>query len=157
MLGSMQALYFLVILLVRMWVEISLPRLAKGGTLSSSSWGCELKFKEQGYLTISGERHPPREDVSWNVSSFKLCGGEIVILLVRMWVEIAHAPYCALFIRSSSSWGCELKYVYRAGRAAGNQSSSSWGCELKLPNLLSKLILPCHPPREDVSWNPIKS
>ena len=55
-----------------------------------------------------------------------------VILFVRMWVEMESAERYDRLYRSSSSWGCELKCMY-------------------LPE--DSCILPCHPLREDVSWN----
>ena len=100
-----------VILFVRMWVEIFrfllhldtlcchplredvswniMFRQMKGKySLSSSSWGCELKY----WLSISTYspylRHPLREDVSWNVRGEKGEQCRLVILFVRMWVEM---------------------------------------------------------------------
>ena len=101
---------FIVILFVRMWVEISrfteslkrtcghplredvswntsvcndvLPHF-----LSSSSWGCELKW---AYKTRRKhrDRHPLCEDVSWNDGAVYIEPWEWVILFVRMWVEM---------------------------------------------------------------------
>ena len=80
-------------------------------------------------------------------------------------------------IKSSSSWGCELKWPsVSVGDWWGTRSSSSWGCELKYKSVLhglrqNSVILfvrmwveikiedSCglephsHPLREDVSWN----
>ena len=55
-------------------------------------------------------RHPPREDVSWNKS-----------------VQV----FSVIWIKSSSSWGCELKWLM-------------WDMKKRCFR---------HPPREDVSWN----
>ena len=144
-----------VILFVRMWVEMTLCHLRTGKKhrhplredvswnnfdtmvdgpriLSSSSWGCELKYDIRG----------------------EFLGIPNVILFVRMWVEISQALECLLDSSSSSSWGCELKYFYIPKRndrlqvilfvrmwveivnrsslmTNGWASSSSWGCELK--------------------------
>ena len=58
-----------------------------GQQQSSSSWGCELKcngYEPENYL----DRHPLREDVSWNAKIYKKKFKRPVILFVRMWVEI---------------------------------------------------------------------
>ena len=83
-----------------------------------------------------------------------------VILFVRMWVEIYLLLQLLLFLTSSSSsWGCELKYLIpefvlgydghplREDVSWNNatwcnlswawQSSSSWGCELKWESVWS--------------------
>ena len=77
---------------------------------SSSSWGCELKFHSD-YKSFSGKRHPPREDVSWNVDSSLL-----VCCLLRhppredvSW-NTSLQSFAPVDLSSSSSWGCELKY-----------------------------------------------
>ena len=120
--------------------------------LSSSSWGCELKYctatKKDQALS-----HPPREDVSWNEKDADSTPWDDVILLVRMWVEISIPTRICQSGSSSSSWGCELKYVRERTVRQPWQSSSSWGCELKyaIPHILRKSD--SHPPREDVSWN----
>ena len=99
-----------VILFVRMWVEML--RLAEQNVtgeghplredvswntccvinesviaLSSSSWGCELKYSDKVEI-LKRERHPLREDVSWNTIA---------------------GYYTMGTAGSSSSWGCELK------------------------------------------------
>ena len=100
-----------VILFVRMWVEICMPNVSCPISLSSSSWGCELKYGMAvivNYLVPSSsswgcelkwhcndqvtlfDSHPLREDVSWNIDR--------------------GLPVSALR-ESSSSWGCELKYL----------------------------------------------
>ena len=77
----------------------------------------------------------------------------IVILLVRMWVEISLLSDTRCLLPSSSSWGCELK-CYLCAKEEGNwKSSSSWGCELKWSRRGKSQMLLRHPPREDVSWN----
>ena len=58
------------------------------GTVSSSSWGCELKLSSL-ILIIKRISHPLREDVSWNNSVHNVTSVSCVILFVRMWVEIA--------------------------------------------------------------------
>ena len=75
---------------------------------SSSSWGCELKC--QWLLVVWNQtRHPLREDVSWNTIAGYYTMGTAVILFVRMWVEMLLKITLHWEIRSSSSWGCELK------------------------------------------------
>ena len=124
-------LKILVILFVRMWVEMT--------WMDLSIW--------------SEQRHPLREDVSWNIRRKRSRKNERVILFVRMWVEIRWTLHgrsgsiVILFvrmwvemllkitlhweIRSSSSWGCELKCFCEQWGVKMNESSSSWGCELK--------------------------
>ena len=122
--------------------------------LSSSSWGCELKYflmrqikkelcchppredvswNDTWHRTVIRDvRHPPREDVSWNKVSFKCCQ-----------TVCRHPPhedvswnakqnYTMLDnLKSSSSWGCELKCICIHHLQHKSSSSSSWGCELK--------------------------
>ena len=164
--------------------------------LSSSSWGCELKYLLHK-PNREGAGHPLREDVSWNSACKLLLFSISVILFVRMWVEIVTLRTCCmnssviLFVRmwveifefkghhpwerSSSSWGCELKYWTRHVFSwfgvvilfvrmwveifseslviSGFPSSSSWGCELKYAKHWQRGWWYCHPLREDVSWN----
>ena len=123
-----------VILLVRMWVEMQIlsqmeymrtrhpPRedvswnicyswVWDTGRQSSSSWGCELKYY-CFYQHFISNCHPPREDVSWNMlldSDYKnwLCHPPREDV---SWNTKSHNRN--LFgILSSSSWGCELKYI----------------------------------------------
>ena len=121
-----------VILLVRMWVEILvMSRLI--GVVSSHppredvSWNISAMFPGR-----TNSSHPPREDVSWNIPEL---------------VQIFQGG------TSSSSWGCELKLLFRSlafppfkvillvrmwveilllkQHLSILTSSSSWGCELK--------------------------
>ena len=98
-----------VILFVRMWVEIYCIYSLRSFLVSSSSWGCELKYTDQRN-EIWKKSHPLREDVSWNIFNDSVVGVKVVILFVRMWVEMGgpRASYCPNW--SSSSWGCELKF-----------------------------------------------
>ena len=75
-----------VILFVRMWVEILFLFRLYLQKSSSSSWGCELKL-QNSFLQTELNRHPLREDVSWNNRTRE----------------------CIRGTASSSSWGCELK------------------------------------------------
>ena len=83
--------------------------------VSSSSWGCELKYTG-GLAKVTLNRHPLREDVSWNSS---------------------YAPYCSVLLchplREDVSWNIHtmIPQVFLC------PSSSSWGCELKWPVLSS--------------------
>ena len=58
-----------------------------------------------------------------------------------------------LKLLSSSSWGCELKYLTQRGVDKWSVSSSSWGCELKYHSSTALMPGYCHPLHEDVSWN----
>ena len=166
----------LVILLVRMWVEIynNVAR-SISGQLSSSSWGCELKYRDMIQNQIEKlvillvrmwvemntshlswqllQGHPPCEDVSWNKHFFNIIRRYTVILLVRMWVEMLQPTSFCWFRKSSSLWGCELKYHVTEYTHAKHLSSSLWGCELKYSIPASFPVACCHPPCEDVSWN----
>ena len=99
-----------VILFVRMWVEILWRILLSGWRMSSSSWGCELKYSASlwllGFRPSSSSwgcelkfqchdcvfaccRHPLREDVSWNLEEYGVnhrCSN--MVLLVGRWIEM---------------------------------------------------------------------
>ena len=63
---------------------------------------------------------------------FGICE-KYVSLLVRLWVEITMEKGAKCLKMSASSWGCELKWIYRYCLVRGvRPSASSWGCELKL-------------------------
>ena len=80
----------------------------------------------------SAASHPLREDVSWNVWQS-----------LRQWKHLGHP------LREDVSWN-----LLREGYAHTNvKSSSSWGCELKCQWLLVVWNQTRHPLREDVSWN----
>ena len=99
--------------------------------LSSSSWGCELKYQDLLHC-LQHQRHPLREDVSWNSSQPRPLRFSFVILFVRMWVEMDYiagrkkVEYCHP-LREDVSWN-----IVKAG-----------------------LVIAAigHPLREDVSWN----
>ena len=148
-------LWNVVILFVRMWVEMwyingvgvkwerhplredvswnmSFNVSYNDWMMSSSSWGCELKYINRYMYTLAAHVilfvrmwvemtlllflfllhvcHPLREDVSWNCS--------VISNKARK-------------NASSSSWGCELKYLDFIYCMFLSASSSSWGCELK--------------------------
>ena len=110
--SSVLAIEF-VILFVRMWVEIVTGSGVIGFSMSSSSWGCELKYWTL-YRSNDRKSHPLREDVSWNIGYWWPPSiRENVILFVRMWVEIRVTQAITCSTKSSSSWGCELKYQHR--------------------------------------------
>ena len=142
-----------VILFVRMWVEISSMLLNTRSQLSSSSWGCELKWI---WNTIFWLRNGSSSSWGCELKYHEHCQGSCwtnVILFVRMWVEINIALQRGREAASSSSWGCELKYkIFRitmthqshplredvswnifnySQQGVKALSSSSWGCELK--------------------------
>ena len=142
-----------VILLVRMWVEMDIAlNIEPLPVLSSSSWGCELKYDI--YRPIARKYgHPPREDVSWNERFGAGSQNTGVILLVRMWVEIQHngrMPRTVGVILLVRMW-VEIQQLMQENRSkrvillvrmwveipitvywhSQISSSSSWGCELK--------------------------
>ena len=97
-----------VILFVRMWVEITEQENAsveqRHPLREDVSWNNvydDLKQKLMG--------HPLREDVSWNTASALFLLPPFVILFVRMWVEMYGYKARPSEHWSSSSWGCELK------------------------------------------------
>ena len=118
-----------------MWVEITVNCYHQPFLMSSSSWGCELKYIMLFYTSRKQKRHPLREDVSWNAHIYK-----------RFFVRHSHplredvswnkSHYTKKdFDRlSSSSWGCELKFWCISRNCLSCTSSSSWGCELKCAN-----------------------
>ena len=114
--------------------ELKLPqsRVNVGFSLSSSSWGCELKYA----TNTLRER------------------GCTVILFVRMWVEIAEKRKLQKLLASSSSWGCELKYTFI--RSVHDLNSVILFVRMWVEILCTLRYFPCsccHPLREDVSWN----
>ena len=122
----------LVDLFVRSWVEI-IPRpstlgkntcrplrevvswnnlstmLTEDDHLSTSSWGRELKY---GWRRRDGRKRcrPLREVVSWNDMLDEKRQRYLVDLFARSWVEIMLSTVWKSRIRSTSSWGRELKY-----------------------------------------------
>ena len=121
---------------------------------SSSSWGCELKYK--CLLTpLTHARHPPREDVSWNnCSNLSNLFTSLVILLVRMWVEMP--LICFVHIKTKGhppredvSWNKDEKGSWRIGNSHPPREDVSWNATLPVIRSDSS----GHPPREDVSWN----
>ena len=150
---------------------------------SSSLWGCELKICPFAEFSKS-LAHPPCEDVSWKVPipdklrdvlSHPPCedvswkskhktgtSGNVVILLVRMWVEKLTSSTKHSTNMSSSLWGCELKKVFRSERRyTGSVILLVRMWVEKNFNNVKKTFLTGHPPCEDVSWKekniPIKS
>ena len=142
-----------VILFVRMWVEI----------YNNNGYGCggcvilfvrmwvEIKDLVELYRK---ERHPLREDVSWNFHQWKWIFRRWVILFVRMWVEICRGFRNLWYsrchpLREDVSWniGMAIKQsetivilfvrmwveilILQMAVFTQSKSSSSWGCELK--------------------------
>ena len=145
-----------VILFVRMWVEIK-SNVMRTRTCKSHPLREDVSWNSSMYFHLpSRSSHPLREDVSWNLTLSSYTLSSLVILFVRMWVEMGNVLLLPRNGWSSSSWGCELKYL-----------ESSWlNTMISHPlredvswNALSVDSVPstgCHPLREDVSWN-IKS
>ena len=120
-----------VILLVRMWVEIFVT-------------GNHLNLQKVILLVRMWVEIFP-------ASSMLLPA--VVILLVRMWVEMTFCKNVALSCKSSSLWGCELKYeraeYLKRGYCHPPCEDVSWNI---IPYFI--IIWLCsHPPCEDVSWN----
>ena len=122
---------YLVILLVRMWVENTPPINVMIPTLRHPP--CEDVSWKDNIADIDGGwfGHPPCEDVSWKGYANDITLYVYVILLVRMWVEKWKIMHQRLQKRSSSLWGCELKNCMELQDITELQSSSLWGCELK--------------------------
>ena len=78
------------------------------GILSASSWGCELKYLACD-LCYFHSCQPLREAVSWNVRESNWWRYTYVSLFVRLWVEMLNSCKNQSWLRSASSWGCELK------------------------------------------------
>ena len=143
----------LVILFVRMWVEIyvnKVPSLSLTVILFVRMW---VEIFPPSKKVLQPVRHPLREDVSWNMEEVFHTPKYHVILFVRMWVEITTTVDGYVLDASSSSWGCELKYLRKsrkdleAGHPLREDVSWNW-------NRISWKTKVCsHPLREDVSWN----
>ena len=141
-------------LFVRLWVEMTLPRLMANETRcqplreavswnafransfpsvgqSASSWGCELKYHFHKTLRL-----PRTSASSWGCELKyewigRPCTFCYVSLFVRLWVEINRGRKGIIITMSASSWGCELKYYSHQVFLCVILSASSWGCELK--------------------------
>ena len=126
-----------VILFVRMWVEIQQALMVQNLLMSSSSWGCELKWRsgvyravgvghplcedvswnDVGYGRVGAScRHPPREDVSWNLEEYGVnhrCSN--MVLLVGRWIEISLIVFLSFARRSHyyTSFNLNIKLNYR--------------------------------------------
>ena len=116
-----------------MWVEIKQCNYFPHSILSSSSWGCELKY----FLSLIHHWQPPSSS-SWGCE------------LKYFWMDSTEHSK-----QSSSSWGCELKcnpYMYCVTSYRHPfREDVSWN------NLFvsGKITEQGHPLREDVSWNRI--
>ena len=143
-----------VILFVRMWVEISAITYTSNSTQrhplrEDVSWNVSSSDS-----TSTPSCHPLREDVSWNAPYTYGVPILLVILFVRMWVEIIHDELILLYpfghpLREDVSWNYQ-QYPFQPSYLP---SSSSWGCELKYHICCQSGSGSGHPLREDVSWN----
>ena len=110
----------LVILFVRMWVEItSFVWGCRRETSSSSSWGCELKYKilGEGVCTLTVILFV-RMWVEMTQRMQKV-GNPSVILFVRMWVEILKNTVLIIVVAIwFFLWGGELKYLWSSFSAS---------------------------------------
>ena len=168
----------IVILLVRMWVEISnnifmLLVFIGHPPCEDVSWNtilraissaidwCHPPCEDVSWNTILRAIssaidwcHPPCEDVSWNHHIIVIFDVMEVILLVRMWVEIPDHWICQVFRPrhppcEDVSWN--IQKALKLNKKVG--SSSLWGCELKSSHNCHFWCHGSHPPCEDVSWN----
>ena len=143
--------------------------------MSSSSWGCELKYfcfiewKERNSHPLREDvswniiycttnqciiSHPLREDVSWNTLLAADFASFAVILFVRMWVEIKHTLATDYEMWSSSSWGCELKCDISMELVLNGNVILFVRMWVEIWVSMSVITIEwCHPLREDVSWN----
>ena len=144
----------LVILLVRMWVEIS----------------------HVDYCPSHRHSHPPREDVSWNIGRGIPNEMNTVILLVRMWVEILPCQFfpllfCVILLVRMWVEMLEGAAAQRERMRHPPREDVSWNNNRPKGGKVVAVILlvrmwvemactQClcpyttgHPPREDVSWN----
>ena len=122
-------------LLVRLWVEISLPVTRWAGCTcqppcEAVSWNlremlwvlklnCQPPREAVSWNKINptdvnvAASQPPREAVSWNMNTIRSKLWMTVSLLVRLWVEISYDMFESPDrLRSASSWGCELKCTW---------------------------------------------
>ena len=122
-------------------------------TVSTSSWGRELKFP-WSWSQWFRLRRPLREVVSWNANwNMRLTPA---VMSTSSWgrelkcytVTAEHR-----FHSSTSSWGRELKWWKKFLWRTYLWSTSSWGRELKYPLLFLKGNFCGRPLREVVSWN----
>ena len=121
-------------------------------SVSRSTWACELKWKRCWYGQADFG-HAPRERVSWNFQFVLYCLSILVTLHVSVWVEIASLKDLSIWVKSRSTWACELKWCISTFYKFRLMSRSTWACELKYNILVLFLLIPCHAPRERVSWN----
>ena len=99
--------------------------------MSSSSWGCELKF-----------------------NAVETSSGVYVILFVRMWVEMYLIMtnlrmYIRHPLREDVSWNCNLSCSLCYSYCHPLREDVSWNTVTFNPLCAET----CHPLREDVSWN----
>ena len=159
-----------------------------------------IEITTRRYRILRLLRHPPCEDVDWNIgeleplfvdavsSSVWGCGlkfkdiyievvKRMVILRVRMWIEIRFAQ-CKLLPRfvSSSVWGCGLKsssplmtttassvilrvrmwieILINATRSSANRVILRVRMWIEIGMKMEDIFFDiCHPPCEDVDWN----
>ena len=122
--------------------------------MSSSSWGCELKYLGTPPDENCTGSHPLREDVSWNNSVplyWKKKGGHPLREDVSWNIDSFDSSTISLShpLREDVSWNVQCQRIFLSGA----KSSSSWGCELKYYETDYGSDRLSHPLREDVSWN----
>ena len=117
-----------------MWVEITYTSYIEKRPVSSSSWGCELKYNWR----INQSRvlcHPLREDVSWN----------------EQWNRTRNIRHARHPLREDVSWNMTAYLTRYLNNGHPLREDVSWNVYIinQPVNLLS------HPLREDVSWNDV--
>ena len=109
--------------------------------MSSSSWGCELKWAVQFCLSYSSAGHPLREDVSWNVLSLHtlLRANRHPLREDVSWNTtdtVATETLTSHPLREDVSWNVS----FLGSSSSSSPSSSSWGCELKYHTCINSFL-----------------
>ena len=144
---------YLVILLVRMWVENTPPINVMIPTLRHPP--CEDVSWKDNIADIDGGwfGHPPCEDVSWKVKDHASEITETVILLVRMWVEKLYGVarhYRTTVILLVRMWVEKFLVLFFSCLSTVILLVRMW-----VEKAYALLFFPGsigHPPCEDVSW-----
>ena len=98
--------------------------------------------------------HAPRERVSWNFST-KKSGKRTakVTLHVSVWVEISVSEDGTVVANVTLHVSVWVEIFDKLYKATPDESRSTWACELKWQACIGCVRMPCHAPRERVSWN----
>ena len=103
---------------------------------------------------VSTQSHPLREDVSWNTSIRDFIKGVIVILFVRMWVEMLLWSEARLYLHVILFVRMWVEILYAHDVVLRKRVILFVRMWVEISGLLCKWgNFRCHPLREDVSWN----